>query len=109
MEWVEVIANLGVPVSMLLFCLLFIKTNVERDRDESLKREETLREESREREDRLIEANKELSVALTKVADTIETTNDLNRVLSENNKLFAEQLDDMNDGINKIINKLDSI
>ena len=107
MEWIEIISNLGVPIGGLCACAIFISNNVTRDRDESKEREKILRDESKEREDRLIEANKQLSEALTKVAETIETTNELNRVLSENNKIFTEQLDEMNDGITKILNKLD--
>lgn len=109
MNWIEVINNLGIPVAGLVALAWFIYYVANRWMNESSKREETLRKDSKEREDRLIEANKEFSKALTQVAGTLADANEQNRILSENNKIFTEQLDDMNDGINKIINKLENI
>lgn len=95
MDWIDVLSSVGFPIFSVLACGWFIYINVTRDRDESSKREL-----------RLIEANEKLSEALTKVGNTIEETNELNRVLSENNKIFAEQLDEMNESISKILDRL---
>lgn len=107
MNWESLIQNVAFPILCVIGLAWFIYYIAVRWMNESKEREERQRKESKEREDRLIEANKEFSQALQKVAGTIETTNELNRVLSETNRNFTDRLDNIDDDLTKIINKLE--
>lgn len=97
----QIIQTLGFPIACVVACGFFIYKLVNRDKDEA-----------KEREDRLIEANEKTSLALSKVADTIEETNTLNKELSETNRLLVERVDgdlsNINTNIDKILDKLNN-
>ena len=95
----QIIQTVGFPIACVIACGFFIYKLVNRDKDEA-----------KEREDRLIAANEKTSMALSKVADTIEETNALNQELSETNRLLVERVDGdlstINTNIDKILDKL---
>lgn len=97
----QIIQTLGFPIACVVACGFFIYKLVNRDKDEA-----------KEREDRLIAANEKTSLALSKVADTIEETNSLNKELSETNRLLVERVDgdlsNINTNIDKILDKLNN-
>ena len=97
----QIIQTVGFPIACVIACGFFIYKLVNRDKDEA-----------KEREDRLIAANEKTSMALSKVADTIEETNALNQELSETNRLLVERVDgdlsNINTNIDKIIDKLNT-
>lgn len=97
----QIIQTLGFPIACVVACGFFIYKLVNRDKDEA-----------KEREDRLIAANEKTSLALSKVADTIEETNALNKELSETNRLLVERVDgdlsNINTNIDKILDKLNN-
>lgn len=97
----QIIQTLGFPIACVIACGFFIYKLVNRDKDEA-----------KEREDRLIAANEKTSLALSKVADTIEETNTLNKELSETNRLLVERVDGdlstINTNIDKILDKLNT-
>ena len=97
----QIIQTVGFPIACVIACGFFIYKLVKRDKDEA-----------KEREDRLIAANEKTSMALSKVADTIEETNALNQELSETNRLLVERVDgdlsNINTNIDKILDKLNT-
>lgn len=97
----QIIQTVGFPIACVIACGFFIYKLVNRDKDEA-----------KEREDRLIAANEKTSMALSKVADTIEETNALNQELSETNRLLVERVDgdlsNINTNIDKILDKLNT-
>ena len=97
----QIIQTVGFPIACVIACGFFIYKLVNRDKDEA-----------KEREDRLIDANEKTSMALNKVADTIEETNELNKELSETNRLLVERVDGdlstINTSIDKILDKLNT-
>ena len=99
MDVVQVIQNLGFPIACVVACGASMHKLVLRDKDEA-----------KDREDKLIEANKQTSEALDKVANTIEETNTLNKELSETNRLLVEKVDenlsDINNSMNTILERL---
>lgn len=99
MNYVEIIQTLGFPIACVVACAFALYKIVERDKDESTKREE-----------RLINNSKEASSALLKIAGTIEESNQLNKELSETNRLLVEKVDgnlnDINSNINTILERL---
>ena len=96
---VTFIQTLGFPIACVIACGLFIYKVVIRDKDES-----------KDRETQLIEANNKSSEALNKVADTIERSNEVNRELSETNRLLVDKiegrLENIDNNITKVIDKL---
>ena len=95
MEFVEIIQTIGFPIACVIACFWFIVKNVERDRDES-----------KNRENRLMESNEKNTEALAKVAETIETSNEINKELSETNKTLADTLNNKLTAIDKDIHKV---
>lgn len=93
--WIEVINKVGVPIAGLIFCGYIIVYLVKRNMDESAGREQ-----------KLIDANSKNSEALSKIADTIHETNEVNRELSEKNKVLTEIINSKLDGIDKDVNKV---
>lgn len=81
-EIVTLVTNLGFPIALVLCLCWFIYKIVNRDKDEA-----------KDREDKLIEANNKFSVALSKVGDTIEKSNDVNQELSETNRLLIDKIE----------------
>ena len=100
MDWLNVIQTLGFPVACVVACGFFIYKLVTRDKDEA-----------KERENRLQDSIKDSSIALSKVADTIDESNKVNKELSETNRLLVEKMENKIDGIGanvgKILDKLD--
>ena len=96
---VQVIQNLGFPIACVVACGVSIHKLVLRDKDEA-----------KDREDKLIEANKQTSEALDKVANTIEESNKLNKELSETNKTLVDKVDgslnNINNNVDKILERL---
>lgn len=99
MDVVQLIQNLGFPIACVVACGASIHKLVLRDKDEA-----------KDREDKLIEANKQTSAALDKVANTIEETNNLNRELSETNRTLVDKVDsslnEINNNVDKILERL---
>lgn len=96
---VQVIQNLGFPIACVVACGTSMYKIVLRDKDEA-----------KDREDKLIEANKRTSEALDKVANTIEETNNLNKELSETNRILVDKVDgslnEINNSVDKILERL---
>lgn len=96
---ITVIQTLGFPIACVVACGFFIYKLVTRDKDEA-----------KQREDSLIEANNKSSEAMTKVADTIEQSNQLNKELSETNRLLVEKVEGsltvLNSNMDKVLERL---
>lgn len=96
---VEFIQTLGFPIACVIACGVFIYKVVIRDKDES-----------KDRETKLIEANNKSSEALDKVADTIERSNEVNKELSETNRILIDKiegrLENIDTNIKKVVDKL---
>lgn len=99
-EIVEMIQTLGFPIALVVALIWFIKDIINRDKDES-----------KAREDKLIEANKESSSALSKVADTMDASNKLYSELSETNRLLVDkiegELSNIDNKLEKVLDKLE--
>lgn len=89
-EFVQLAQAVGFPIACVIACGFFIYKMVIRDRDEAKDRE--LRAEKRE--ESLVEANVKNSQALEKVADTIASSDMVNKELSETNRLLVEKVED---------------
>lgn len=100
MDWMNIIQTLGFPIACVVACAFFIYKLVVRDKDEA-----------KERENKLQENIKDNAVALSKVADTIEQSNETNKALSETNRLLVEKMEDkltsIDNNVDKILTKLD--
>lgn len=100
-EIIEVIQTLGFPIACVVACGVFIYKMVVRDKDEAI-----------ERENKLQQSITDNAVALGKVADTIEKSNEVNRELSETNRLLAEKMQDklteIDENVHKILDELDT-
>ncbi len=98
---IEIIQTIGFPIACVL-CLGFAyyKDNTR------------AKDEAKEREDKLIVANTESSKALTKVADTIEKSDNINQELAETNRLLIDkmegELNTINNNVEKVLDKLDA-
>lgn len=99
---VQIIQTIGFPIAAVLGCAYFIYKLVTRYQDEASNREE-----------KLIDANVKYSEVLDKVADTIQESNNVNKELSQTNKILVgkindklETVEDKIDSINNNINKL---
>lgn len=106
MDWLQVIQTVGFPIACVIACGFFIYKMTVRDKDEALKREEV----ANAREEKLIEANVRASQALDKVADTITESDNVNKELSETNRLLVEKiegsLNNLNNNMDKVLEKL---
>lgn len=99
---VNVISQVGVPIFVMLVCgyalyLMWKTANA---------RQEKADENTKERERALIEANMKNAAALDKVADTIKESNDVNKELSETNKLLVEKVEDKLTDISNNVEKI---
>lgn len=93
------ILNGGVAIGVLIISIWALSYVIKRIMDEAKHREEAERGIQKE----LIEANEKNSEALQKVADTINEANNLNKELSEKNKILTDLIE------NKLINICDNI
>lgn len=91
----QLIQTLGFPIACVLGCAYFIYKLVTRHQDEA-----------KEREDKLIDANKEWSVVVDKVSATITESNEVNKELSQTNKILVGKI---NDKLETVEDKLDTI
>lgn len=89
------IQTLGFPIACVLGCAYFIYKLVTRYQDEA-----------KSREDKLISANMEQSKVLDKVANTISESNEVNKELSQTNKILVGKI---NDKLEDVEDKLDNI
>lgn len=100
-EVITVIQTLGFPIACVIACGLFIYKLTTRSQDEAVAREE-----------KLIEANNAASAALDKVANTIEECNQVNKELSETNRLLVDKiensLNDIGNNVSLVLEKLNS-
>lgn len=98
---VTLIQTLGFPIAAVVACAFFIYKIIIRDKDEAIAREE-----------KLIEVNRETTEAIRNVASTLKETNQLNKELSETNRLLVEKvegrLDNIGDNIEKILGNINN-
>lgn len=94
-DWGGLVSTVGFPILMsgLLFCVLYIV--IKRDKDEAI-----------EREKRLLEVQADTVSTLNKVGESIERSDEINRELSETNRLLVEKLEDKLVGIDSNVNKI---
>lgn len=99
MDWMTVIQNLGFPIACVVACGVFIYKLVIRDKDEAVEREKALQQ-----------SISDNTVALGKVADTIEKSNEVNSQLAETNRLLVDKMEskltDIDENVHKILDNL---
>ena len=99
MDWMTVIQNLGFPIACVVACGVFIYKLVIRDKDEAVEREKALQQ-----------SISDNTVALGKVADTIEKSNHVNTQLAETNRLLVDKMEDkltdIDENVHKILDNL---
>lgn len=99
MDWMTVIQNLGFPIACVVACGVFIYKLVIRDKDEAVEREKALQQ-----------SISDNTVALGKVADTIEKSNNVNTQLAETNRLLVDKMEDkltdIDENVHKILDNL---
>ena len=111
-EVLQKFLDFGVVGLCLLGCAYFIYKLVMSYKDDAVKREQTDKELQKD----LIDANRELSKTLDKVADTITDGNRVNQEQSETNRLLvekinnkleavADKIDNLNNNIDKLANR----
>lgn len=99
---VQVIEKVGLPIACIIACVWFIyklwtEANNRQDKQDEV---------NKEREKALIETNMKNAAALDKVADTIKESNDVNKELSETNKLLVEKVEDKLTDISNNVEKI---
>lgn len=99
-DWTSLVSALGFPIVMCGLLFWVLKDLIKRDKDEAKTREE-----------KLMENNANTISTLNKVGESIERSDEINRELSETNRLLVEKLEDKLVGIDanvtKILDKLD--
>ena len=95
MDWMTVIQNLGFPIACVVACGVFIYKLVIRDKDEAVDREKALQQSITDN-----------TVALGKVADTIEKSNEVNSQLAETNRLLVDKMEDKLTDIDENVHKI---
>lgn len=99
MDILEVIKNFGFPIACVIACGFFIYRLVIRSLDEAKEREKDLHG--------LIISN---TSELSKIAETITESNDVNKELSETNRMLVEKMEDkltdIDSNVEKILDKL---
>lgn len=81
MDFTNLIQTFGVSVAGLVACAWFIYVKDKRIADEA-----------KEREDKQRENNRELAIALNKAAEAIKDSNEVNKELSETNKMLVNEM-----------------
>ena len=92
---VQLVTSLGLPTALVVY-YIWDKTKLST----------RLMDEAKERERELIEANKQCSSSLDKVADTIANTNEVNKELSETNRMLVNE---MTSKLNSVDAKVDKV
>lgn len=99
MDWLNVIQTLGFPIACVIACGVFIYKLVTRDKDENKEREIRYQE--------MLEKN---TTQLSKISDTISESNEVNKQLSETNRVLVEKMEDkltdIDSNVGKILDKL---
>lgn len=99
-DWTSLVSALGFPIVMCGLLFWVLRDTIKRDKDEA-----------KAREDKLMENQASTISTLNKVGESIERSDEINRELSETNRLLVEKLEDKLVGIdanvNKILDKLD--
>ena len=101
-EVLQKFLDFGIVGVCLFACGFFIYKLVMSYKGDAVKREEADKELQKD----LIDANRELSKTLDKVADTITDGNRVNQEQSETNRLLVEKI---NDKLEAVEDKIDSI
>ena len=97
---IDIIAKLGFPIAAcIIIGYVFYKVMI-RTMDENKEREDKQREQS----DKMIEANNNYSNALKDVANTVNTSNETNRLLVDKVDIHLLSIDE---SIKELSNKLD--
>ena len=112
----EAIATLGFPIFMVVLLVYFmykmmslVYEMIVKSKDEYLERENTLREEAGTREEKLMVGLNNQANILKEISMTLQSSNEINRELGETNKQLASKIDDINEKLINIDNKVDSI
>ena len=99
-DWTSLVSALGFPIVMCGLLFWVLRDTIKRDKDEA-----------KAREDKLMENQASTISTLNKVGESIERSDEINRELSETNRLLVEKLEDKLVGrdanVNKILDKLD--
>jgi hypothetical protein len=102
MDWLNIIQTIGFPIACVCACAWFIYYFVKRWMDESSSREA-----------KLMEANIRNSEALSQVANTIVESNEVNKELSETNKMLVDKIENtlstINHNVEKILDNLSNV
>lgn len=97
--WVEIVTQLGFPITCTLALGYMLFRFAKRWIDDSNEREESM-----------ITTNQRFSEALAKVAETLNESNNINRELSETNRTLVDRvelnLSALNNNVEKILDKL---
>lgn len=100
--WVEIITQLGFPVACTLALGYMLFKFAKRWIDDSHEREESM-----------TTINEKFSAALSKVAETLNESNNINRELSETNRTLVDKVESnlsaLNNNVEKILDKIDNI
>lgn len=97
--WVEIVTQLGFPITCTLALGYMLFRFAKRWIDDSNEREENMQN-----------INRLFSESLSKVAATLNDSNEINRELSETNRTLVERvefnLNELNNNVEKILDKL---
>lgn len=99
MDIIEILKDFGFPIACVIACGIFIYKLVTRNLDEAKEREKDLHG--------LIIAN---TSELSKIAETIDASNTVNKELSETNRMLVEKMEDkltdIDNNVEKILDKI---
>lgn len=95
MDILQIIQTVGFPISVAIACGWFI-----------YKKDQRVADEAKEREEKQRENNKELAIALNKAADAIKDSNEVNKELSETNRMLVNE---MKSELNRVGSNVDKI
>lgn len=94
-DWTSLVSALGFPIVMCGLLFWVLREVIKRDKDEAV-----------EREKKLLENQAATVTTLNKVGESIERSDEINRELSETNRLLVEKLEDKLVGIDSNVNKI---
>ena len=99
--WVEIVTQLGFPITCTLALGYMLFRFAKRWIDDSHEREESM-----------TTTNQKFSEALAKVAETLNESNNINRELSETNRTLVDRVElnltALNNNVEKILEKIDT-
>ena len=94
-DWGGLTSTVGFPILMSGLLFWVLREVIKRDKDEAI-----------EREKKLLENMAATVSTLNKVGESIERSDEINRELSETNRLLVEKLEDKLVGIDSNVNKI---